>query len=303
MARARRQHDVATRRCAAECGVAVRTFDRVRRRQGWPSPFPGTAVLPGGDPRAPLTRIAAAALSVGPPVVVGGVSALFVHGLVRGPEKDVLLWVPSRRNPSDMPGRRIRRGELVWDDVVEVSGLPVLRPAAALADVVTVWPARRLRDIAVSARFAGLLEPGELEAVVHRDPHLPGRADLREVAAWLAGDGSDSGFEARARERLRDAGLDPSPAPYDVTTPTGRRSIDIAFPDERLGIECVGFAYHSSRQQLDRDALRQNEIAALGDWVVLQLTWSMLEEPEWSRFVAQVRALLRERRTPGSGAP
>lgn len=66
---------------------------------------------------------------------------------------------------------------------------------------------------------------------------------------------------------------------------------DIAFPAERVAIECVGFAAHSTRDQLDRDARRENAIARTGGWLVLKLTWDRFLH-DWDGFLAELRHAL-----------
>lgn len=122
-------------------------------------------------------------------------------------------------------------------------------------------PGFPVRTIALDARQRRLLDVTELAARLATAARVPGRALAVRLLAELGRDGSDSMFESLVRERLRAAGLHPSDAPVPVRTVDGRIvHLDIAFPDERVAIECQGFVAHHSRRQLDRDARRDNSV-------------------------------------------
>ena len=59
--------------------------------------------------------------------------------------------------------------------------------------------------------------------------------------------------------------------------------VDIAFPGLRLAVEMDGWAFHRTREDMDRDAARHNWLQFAG-WRVLRFTAATLEElPEWVR--------------------
>ena len=64
---------------------------------------------------------------------------------------------------------------------------------------------------------------------------------------------------------------------------------DFAYPELSLAIECDSYAWHSDREQFDRDWQRDTELQALG-WKVVRLTWAQLRyDPNY--VIRQLRAL------------
>jgi len=90
------------------------------------------------------------------------------------------------------------------------------------------------------------------------------------------------------RRTFAQAGL-PTPIPqYEIVARDGSfvGRVDFAFPEARLAIEVDGYAFHSSRKDWERDRVRQNELVALG-WFVLRTTKrQMTERPQ--DFIALV---------------
>lgn len=166
--------------------------------------------------------------------------------------------------------------------------------ARSLADHAGQVELPRLRAIGLDAVQRRLLTPERLREEIAARTRFTGRDRLRQLAHDLGGDGSESGFEFDTRRLLIDAGLCPDPDQARVPTRTGMRRIDIAYRRWRVGIECLGFAYHASAAALQRDASRANAIAALDEWLILRLTWRMLHE-QWEAFLGDLRDSLRRR--------
>jgi very-short-patch-repair endonuclease len=69
--------------------------------------------------------------------------------------------------------------------------------------------------------------------------------------------------------------------------------LDFAYPDQRLGIECHGYRWHSGRRKWHHDLSRSNELTRLG-WRILYFTWAQIQdEPE------QVIDRIRSELAPG----
>jgi very-short-patch-repair endonuclease len=176
--------------------------------------------------------------------------------------------------------------------VHDVDGIVVLTPTFWLISQAPDSTDDRLLALAIDARQRRLLVHDDVASRLDTMPHVPGRGRLLRVLRRLASDGSESIFETRVREKLLDAGLYPSAMPLAVPTIDGRTvHFDIAFPAQRVAIECVGLAAHSTRRQLDRDARRENAIARTGGWVVLKLTWDRFLH-DWDGFLAELRHAL-----------
>lgn len=151
-----------------------------------------------------------------------------------------------------------------------------------------------LRTLALAAQQQDLLDLDDLGDVLARHPRAPGRRRLRQVLHDLARDGSESGFEFTTRDRVMAAGPRPDTEQPTVLVAGIRRRIDIAWLALRVGIECQGYRDHAGREGLDRDAVRLNSLVAEGDWVMLQVTATMLHDG-WEQFLVDLRACLRRR--------
>ena len=73
--------------------------------------------------------------------------------------------------------------------------------------------------------------------------------------------------------------------------PVGRRRIDLAYPHVKLGIELLGGRDHSTARARQYDALRHNELCALG-WSVLYFTYEdVVHRPKY--VLATIRMELK----------
>jgi hypothetical protein len=292
--RSRQRHGVVTLACARAVGLAPSTLATRAAKEGWEQLGPGAWLLPGAE-RTAAARAAAAILTV-PGSVVTGWSAAALHGLVRTPPTRIETVRPTGVADIDRPkvrGRRTRR--LPSQDVTEVEGIRVVSVARLLRDLSRSTTRGTLRDLTIDARQRDRAVLDELAALLSRHPRFPGRRALRSVLDELAEDGSDSGFEHRLVERLATRSLTPDAQQILVETHAGPRYLDVGWRPARVAIECLGFAFHSSADQLRRDIHRQNAIAATDRWLVLQLTWEMFHR-EWDAFEELLRHCLRGRR-------
>ena len=70
-------------------------------------------------------------------------------------------------------------------------------------------------------------------------------------------------------------------AQYSIRFAGGRRRVDFAYPDVKLGIEADGWRDHGVFEAFDADRHKDADVAALG-WLILRFTWRQLrEEPDW----------------------
>jgi very-short-patch-repair endonuclease len=130
----------------------------------------------------------------------------------------------------------------------------------------------------------------EVRAMLERYPRRPGTkrlaalADEDRATAWTRSD-----TERRLLALLRKAHL---PAP-EVNTQFGRFELDFFWREARLAVETDGYAFHSSRRQLERDHQRDLELQAAG-LMIVRFSWRQVrDEPEL--VVAQIATLLARR--------
>ena len=92
------------------------------------------------------------------------------------------------------------------------------------------------------------------------------------LAARLRGyDPGDSDLETRVLSWLTGAGLPPPRQQYRVRINGKTYKLDLAYPDELLGMEPDGWDTHRTRSAFDGDRERANALALAG-WLVLRFT-------------------------------
>ena len=95
------------------------------------------------------------------------------------------------------------------------------------------------------------------------------------------------------RDRLVVAGL-PSPVlQHLVDCGATTYLLDLAWPEPRVAVECDGFRFHRTPDQLEWDDRRQSELALRG-WLVLRVTWRQFHHDPYD-LIARVRAALTGR--------
>lgn len=290
------QEGLVSHRCARDVGLDGGVLATRARQEGWDQPFPSVYLLPGFamDNRR---RTLAAGLWTRGRGAIAGRSALAIHDLLQPAPATVELLIPRSQRPFSHRSVRTRWTRHLPDQsVTAISGVAVTDAARSLADAAASLSLDRLRAIGFDAVQRQLLTPARLSEELAARGRFAGRDRLRRLAADLRGDGSESGFEFETRRRLIQVGLPPDRDQEHVRTRWGMRRIDIAYRRERLGIECLGYAYHADALALQRDSIRANAIAALDEWLVLRLTWQMLYG-QWESFLRDLRDGLNRRRS------
>lgn len=293
---ASRRRGVVDVRSGPHAGLTPGAILARARRERWRNPYEHVFLLPGAT-WDHSTDLLAAQAACRADAAARGPSAAWLYGLTHRPPARPHLLLPHHQRVRIDVGFVRRSRHLGPDDVRNSDGIVVLTP--------TFWLISEARDCAdddhllakaIDARQRRLLVYEDVGARLDTMPRVPGRARLLRVMRRLAADGSDSVFEARVRERLRDAGLAPSAGPVAAATVDGRTvHFDITFTDARVAIECVGHMAHRTRAQLNRDARRENAVARTGGWIVLKLTWDRFLH-DWDGFLRELRhALTRQR--------
>lgn len=278
----------------AESPSQARQLRRVALKRDWYRPYRGVC-----GPRMPfdLRREQQAGLMwVAGTVAVTGWAALWLHGAMdRVPPRTHLLVSHARRNRYLRRVHVIRTRHLDAAGIRKVAGMDVVSPAWAVTDLAARTTTQVLRGALIDGRQRGCYTLDQILEVLRERGPIPGRRRLRRLIAELEEDGSDSTLEHLVRHRLNaDVRLpDPDPGKVVLTASDGvRNEIDIGWSWGRVGLECLGFAAHSSRRQLHTDAVRSNALAPLG-WTILLVTWTHLEDDRaWEALVRQLRGHL-----------
>ncbi len=199
----------------------------------------------------------AAYLAAGEGSAVGGEAALQLHGLDRKVNQ-IEVWVPPDRQPTSLPGVRMRR-----DGLGRLSGrtglLSRIRAVDALVDVGQRLPTDHLVGLLTDALRQRLTTVSAVAATVESRGRVRNRRRFELVLGDLAGIESPLEFAYRRDvERAHDL-----PAPSrQVSVTRGTRS-DVYYEEYRLLIELDGRVGHNDGSGAFRDLKRDNVHAAL----------------------------------------
>lgn len=277
-----RQHGLITRAQAIACR-ATRGEIRWRVSVGrWEAVYPGIYRL-AGTQRTWRQDALAACLHFGLGTAVSYRSAAHLRGIIAFGRRTLEITVPRSRNRRGPPRLTIHSepGGIPLEDISEIDGIPVTKPARTLLDLATVEPeevVERCLDDWLRRRIVSL---PFLERWLH-DPlrkHHRGVSMLRRLVDARATVGvTESPLETQVLRLLRDEGL-PIPMLQFVVRDGDRfiGRVDFAYPEQRVAIEVDGFRYHDDRRSFDAERARGNELQARG-WLVLRVTARHLEK-------------------------
>jgi very-short-patch-repair endonuclease len=102
----------------------------------------------------------------------------------------------------------------------------------------------------------------------------------------------ESVLERRVERALRSTGLPGLVTQHEIVTPHARYRVDMAYPAARIAIEGHSRKHHSGLLAGESDSGRHLALSAQG-WVVLYVTWKMLNDPE--SFLPDLIASYRRR--------
>lgn len=291
---AQRQYGLVERGQFEGAGVSVAALNRRAAREGWERIHPGVLALPGSVD-TPERRIMAAVLASPSDAWAARWSALYLWGATDRLRVPVTVVVPHAKRAARLRPVKVLRSRTLRDsDFAVRHGIPLTTPERTLADLAAITTRAELRNVAIDLRQRGMLQVPVLWELYERTWPVRGHEHMKRVLLDLGGERVDSGLEFRMRGLCRRAGLpEPFPEPYPVRS--GDRlvaRIDIAWPEQRVGVECDGFRFHSQRAQLDRDTARQNLLVGLG-WKLVRVTWRQIEE-EPEQVIQVIHSLLGE---------
>jgi hypothetical protein len=188
-----------------------------------------------------------------------------------------------------------------WDRIEATirSGIAVTGVARTLLDMAW-WLSQTQLVIAVdSARLRNLVDWPDLYTVYRRHSRQ-GRTSCGPFRLMLDQHLGEktmarSGWGRLVQKMLTDAGLPEPVLEHPVRGPNGfAADLDLAYPDQRLGIELDSASWHLNRTSFENDPRRRNKVQNLG-WSVLNFTWADYIERS-HELIATVRTALEQRR-------
>lgn len=224
-------------------------------------------------------------LDIGGDVVVSRFTAAALHGFdgyALRPPFDLSIGADRyvRRNPHRI--HQVRGLEPI--DRCEVDGFAATRPTRTLIDLARHETEEQLRIALDSGLRDGLLEERALHrriVALRRSGRHGVPALLRAIDGAAIVSGAHSWLE-REFLRLLDRANMPRPETQAVLARAGDRTVrvDFRFSGTPVVVEVMGYAYHSTREQLRRDAERVNALLAAG-LEPYQFTYeSIVDQPE-----------------------
>jgi very-short-patch-repair endonuclease len=107
-----------------------------------------------------------------------------------------------------------------------------------------------------------------------------------------------SSFETEVRALLLAAGLPEPVLQHRVMCDDVTYVLDLAWPELRAAVECDGFRFHRTPEQLEWDSRRNNALALRG-WLVHHVTWRAMRRDS-EGMVRDVRRALSSRLRDGA---
>lgn len=293
---ARQQYGTITRAQMHRLGISDRRIEGLVHAGVIDRSARGVYVLAGREPT--WRQRIAVALHVGGPLAVAShrtAAALWRLDRFRPGHVEVTSpWHGARTGTSTT----LHRSLVLPDrDRTVIDRLIVTSPTRTLVDMGRYVGAARLGsmiDDAVRRELTSYEDLGHRCAELGRSGRN-GIATVRAALAQRPGGAPVPGspLETEVHQLVVRAGLPEPVAQHRVDCGEITYVLDLAWPDELFAIECEGFRFHRTPDQLDRDDRRSNELGLRG-WLVQFATWNMLRD-EPSRIVDDARRALQMR--------
>lgn len=240
-------------------------------------------------------NVMAEVLVGGPQCVASGRTASALWRLDRFREGPIDTLSPRWSRRRSGVGRHHETVDLRGCDRGVVDGIPVTSPTRTLIDMGRFVGVHRLGNMVDDAVRRELTSYEE----VHRrfgELARSGRNGITTMRAVLddrpgGSPTPGSPLEVRVRDLLVGAGIPTPVLQHPVRCDDLRFILDLAWPDRMVALECEGFAFHRTPNQLAWDEMRRNRLQLVG-WTMLACTGTRVgHEPE--AVVDEVRRALR----------
>jgi hypothetical protein len=272
---ARRQHGAVTTAQLRALGLSPATVVWLAEH-GWRRPARGVLVAPGAPPTWEQAAFVAAR-SCGAEAAASHATAAYLHGLTDERPDVIEVTVPLRQRPrrSFVVHRSVDLDEC---HVTRRLGIPVTTVERTLVDGGLSSPLGRVGrwfDSALRRRLTTPQEVGRLLLSVAergRNGITVARCLVEERMGWT--ERTESELEDRFLRVVHGAGLPRPVAQWTVMDAHGGfiGRADFGWPDERVGVELDGYAFHTDPTAFRLDRVRQNRIILAGI-TLLRFTW------------------------------
>jgi very-short-patch-repair endonuclease len=291
---ARGQLSLFTTAQAEACGIDRTTLAR-RGLEGRVEPVRyGVWSMPGVAPSADRALLAAW-LAAGPDAVVSGRAAARLLGF-DGFRRDLVELTVRRGRRARLPGVIMHTtSTLPALDVITFPPFRVTSGARTIIDLAAVASEREVIAAIGSARRDGLTSETYLRARLAA-LRGPGRAGVRLLDRALDGPIAHS-FLERAFLRLVAAGGLARPRTQVVFRGERVMRVDARWEAERVVVEVMGHRWHCTKDDLQRDAQRRNELQSLGELVLEFTADDIVRHP--GQVLSRLGATLRARSRDG----
>lgn len=217
-------------------------------------------------------RWMAAVLACGTGALLSRGSSLELWGALAPSGRPISVTTPG--SPRTRAGIEVHRSStLTAADRAIVDGIPCTSVARTLLDFAATARPRELARAVEELERLRLFDGRDMDRVLKSGNGSRGIGRLQAVLAeWTEPAFTRSEAERRLLELIRAASL-PSPL---VNTWVAGYEVDLYWPEHGLAVEFDGYAYHHTRQAVERDAARDADLddAGIG---VLRVTWNQLE--------------------------
>lgn len=222
--------------------------------------------------------------------VVSHRAAAKLWGLGNHWKSELLEFSTGRKAKHQLSSVVLHKSVLPEHHITTKDGLRVTTTARTIVDLAATSQAvtiERALDHALSLRMVKLEEVEDALVDVWR----PGRPSLSKITDILAARKEYESHSPLERRVLGWIAAHSFPIPVTqlaVSTRHCTYRLDIAFPDQLVGVECDGFIAHGQRIHFDNDAQRSSALAACG-WRIIHVTTRTYE----AEFVADLQMALK----------
>ena len=205
---------------------------------------------------------------------------------------------PAVAPDADTTGIKVHCSTTLTDeDVTEVNNIPCTTIARTLFDLGDVVTQRQLERSFDQAEISERLDLTAIDDQLARNPTRPGAKAVRHVLEthYIGRTPTWSENEEALLAITRELGIpDPDTNQFIVLDDGGPPiRVDFVWREDRVIVEADSKKWHSSRQRLEQDRVRDQRLMAAG-WKIIRTTWNqMTQRPH------ELRPLLLKLLVPG----